>query len=68
MGRIEAEKMSSTYVRLREDLDSEFREFAEKSGIKFNAAINLAVESFLREERLFERMKRAIEDGKSKGV
>lgn len=60
--------MSSTYVRLREDLDSEFREFAEKNGIKFNAAINLAVESFLREERLFERMKRAMEDGKSKGV
>jgi len=60
--------MSSTYVRLREDLDSEFREFAEKNGIKFNAAINLAVESFLREERLFERMKRAMEDYKSKEV
>lgn len=60
--------MSSTYVRLREDLDCEFREFAEKNGIKFNAAINLAVESFLREERLFERMTKAIESSKSKGA
>ena len=61
------EKGQPVYVRLRRDNETEIRRFASEYDLAVSDAIDLAVASFVRDERLVNQIADLLDERKMRG-